>query len=195
MVVCDAVCAVRCVCVEGVPAPGHRQGAGDSDGCKGDPGGETQALITAPGWVAGWDQVGTEVPLGAAAAPPVLGSLCWQQPKMRRDQGSSGAQSPANLPQLPHHLQPELSCLSATSVLANTFPWAAFLTGPFPRGVLCQALPPPIPACPVAMPGCRPPSLLLCRWQGSPFPRQALVLLVWVRGARHTAAGSGCLMG
>lgn len=36
MVVCDAVCAVRCICVEGAPAPGRRWGAGDSDGCEGD---------------------------------------------------------------------------------------------------------------------------------------------------------------
>lgn len=33
-------------------------------------------------------------------------------------------------PQLAHHLK--LSCLSAASVLANTFPWAASLQGPSP---------------------------------------------------------------
>lgn len=59
--------------------------------------------------------------------------------------GSLGALCPVNLPQLPCHLQPELSCLSAASALANTFHWAASPTGPFPRGALCQALPPSLP--------------------------------------------------
>lgn len=50
---------VRCVCVEGVLAPGHRQGAGDSDGHKGDPGGEPElSSLLQPGWLAGtrWGQ-------------------------------------------------------------------------------------------------------------------------------------------
>lgn len=36
---------------------------------------------------------------------------------------------------------PARALMSAVSVLANTFPWAASLTGSFPRGVLCRALP------------------------------------------------------
>lgn len=72
MVVCDAVCAVRCVCVEGAPALGRRWGTGD--GRKGDPGGEPElSSLLQAGWLAG-TRWGTEMPLGTAA-PPVMGSL------------------------------------------------------------------------------------------------------------------------
>lgn len=62
---------VRCVCVEGAPAPGRRQGAGDGDGCKGDPEGEPRlSSLLQPGWLAG-TRAGQRCPWA------LLLLLCW----------------------------------------------------------------------------------------------------------------------
>lgn len=86
-------------------------------------------------------------------------------------------------PQLAHHLK--LSCLSAASVLANTFPWAASLQGPSP-GVRstqpCLASDcvwGSIPATPPVA-GLSPPYM-------SPHPSR-------VPKAGGATAGGGCLM-
>lgn len=71
----------------------------------------------------------------------------------------------------------------AASVLANIFPWAASLTGPFPRGALLPGS--------VSLPPC--PGLCCSADGRAAHPGQAYAL-VWVPGAGCVAAGAECLM-
>lgn len=142
MVVCDAVCAVRCICVEGAPAPGRKWGTGDGDGRKGDPGGEPKlSSLLQAGRLAG-TRWGTEVPLGTAA-PPVMGSLLVTAEEEEeglmmgvRGPWEYGAQSTSPACPSPRTLM-SVSCICACKHL----PLGCFSSGPFPRGVLCPALP------------------------------------------------------
>lgn len=98
------------------------------------------------------------------AAPLVLGSLlvtAKDEGLMKNVRGLWEHSAQSTSPQLPHHLQPELLCPSAASVLANTFLWAASLMGPFPRGALCQALHPCLSCGCAQLQGSIPAALLM----------------------------------
>lgn len=62
---------VRCICVEGAPAPGRRWGAGDGDGCEGDLRGNPSSHHCSAWEAAG--SGGTEVLLGTVLGQEPVG--------------------------------------------------------------------------------------------------------------------------
>lgn len=173
------MCAVRCVCMEGAPAPGRRQGAGDGDGQEGDPGGEPEfSSLLQPSWLAG-----DRGALGHCCSS-CAGQSALVTTKDAGCQGSSGAQCPVNLPQLPHHLQPELSCQLC---LCSQTPFLGLLLSRDPSPGVCSAG--PCLPCPCLSCGCA------WLWGSIPAaPLRQTLAPVCVPGARCSAADRGCLM-
>lgn len=145
MVVCDAVCAVRCICVEGAPAPGRRWGAGDSDGCEGDLQGNPSSHHCSA-----WEAAGSR-------ERRYLWALCQARslsvtPRDETNMGcyrllrSTEPTQPS--PSFSHHLQPNhLSPLTFPSPVGRICACKPLSLGCFssralPRAVLCQALHP-----------------------------------------------------